>query len=175
MGISRETIAFAVAAIYESWKRIGRPRYPKASSLLLITDSRVGVCGRTWKAVLQRLSDVLRLEIDVCLAPPATCKWTWLECHLIARLIGRVAGRPTFAHKAIVNLIGSSSSESSSLHEASFDARQLESLGSVYEQDRFAVSVRAARFHGEWNFVLTPQRAAAKVSDYFRAITNARK
>ena len=123
VGISRATIAFAVAAIYESWKRIGGPRYPKASSLLLVTDSRVGVCGRTWKAVLQRLSDVLRLEIDVCLAPPATCKWTQLECQLIARLVGRVAGRPTFTHKAIINLIGSSSIESSSPHEAEFELR----------------------------------------------------
>ncbi len=173
--ISRETIAFTVAAIREWWRVAGGARHPKASSLLLVTDSRVGYWDRTWKAILQRLSDVLRLEINVCLMPPATCKWTRLECQLMARLIGRVAGRPPFTRKLTVNLIGSGPSQSASPHEASFDARQLESLGSVYEQDRFAVNVRASRFHGEWNFVLTPQRAAAKVSGYFRSITNARK
>ena len=175
VGISRKTIAFTVAAIREWWKQVGGPRHPKASSLLLVTDSRVGYWDRTWKAVLQRLSDVLRLEIDVCLAPPATCKWTRLDCQLIARLMGRVAGRPTSTHKLTVNRIGSGPSQSAAPHEAEFDAKQLESLGSVYEQERFAVNVRAARFHGEWNYVLVPRRPPAKVSGYFSAITNARK
>jgi hypothetical protein len=175
VGITRKTIAFTVAALHEWWRLVGGPRHPKASSLLLVTDSRVGYWDRTWKAVLQRLSDVLRIEIDLCLAPPATCKWTRLECQLIARLIGRVAGRPAFTHKVKVNLIGASSSQSASPHEASFDARQLESLGSVYEQDRFAVNLRAARFHGEWNYLIVPRRPAAKVSGYFSAITYARK
>jgi hypothetical protein len=149
VGISRETIAFAAAAVHEWWRLVGGPRHPKASSLLLVTDSRVGYWDRTWKAVLQRLSDVFRLAIDVCLAPPATCKWTQLECQLIARLISRVGGRPTFTHQVTVNLIGSGPSQSAAPHEAEFDAKQLESLGHVYEQDRFAMNLRPARFHGQ--------------------------
>jgi hypothetical protein len=173
--ISRDTIAFAVAAVHEWWRLVGGSRYPKASSLLLVTDSRVGYYDRTWKAVLQRLSDVLRLEIDVCLAPPATYKWTRFDCQFIARLIGRVAGRPTFTHKLTVNLISASPSQSAGPHEAELDANQLESLGRMFEKDRFAVNLRAARFHGEWNYLIVPRRPPAKVSGYFRSITNARK
>jgi hypothetical protein len=74
-----------------------------------------------------------------------------------------------------VNLIGSGPSQSAAPHEAEFDAKQLESLGRVFEKDRFEVNLRAARFHGEWNYVIVPRRPAAKVSGYFRSITYARK
>ena len=84
VGITHETAAFSVASIRSWWQQLGKPRYPKATTLQITAD-----CGgangnrrKLWKTELQKLADQTGLEISVCHFPPGTSKWNKIEHRL---------------------------------------------------------------------------------------------
>jgi hypothetical protein len=81
VGISSDTAEFAVESIRRWWKRLGRGRYPEAKRLLITADSGGSNSSRSrlWKTELQKLSNQLRLDIEVCHFPPGTSKWNKIE------------------------------------------------------------------------------------------------
>ncbi len=87
VGISRDTAEFAVESIRRWWKRMGQPRYPRATELLITADGggSNGYRTRLWKRELQRLADELGLRIRICHFPPGTSEWNKIE-HVCFRL-----------------------------------------------------------------------------------------
>ena len=113
VGIDADTGAFAVESIRRWWQKLGKPRYPNAKCLTITAD-----CGgsngpqmRLWKRELQRFANEADLKITVTHLPPGTSKWNKIEHRLFAFITMNWRGKPLVSHQVIVQLIGSTSTE----------------------------------------------------------------
>ena len=109
VGISADTAQFAVAAIKAWWSKLGRKRYPKATTLTITAD-----CGgsnsyrtRLWKTELQRLADQTGLRIRVLHYPPGTSKWNKIEHRLFSYISINWRAKPLVSRQTVIDLIAS--------------------------------------------------------------------
>jgi Rhodopirellula transposase DDE domain len=158
VGISSDTAEFAVESIRRWWKRLGRRRHPHAKRLLITADSGGSNSSRNrlWKVELQKLSDETGLEIEVCHFPPGTSKWNKIEHRLFCHVTRNWQGQPLETYEIVVNLIGSTTTDSGLKVHAKIDATTYEK-GRKVSNDEFAkVNLKPSRFHGQWNYVISP-------------------
>src|SRR5690242_15926665 len=66
---------------------------------------------RLWKRELQRFANEADLKITVTHLPPGTSKWNKIEHRLFAFITMNWRGKPLVSHQVIVQLIGSTSTE----------------------------------------------------------------
>jgi hypothetical protein len=158
VGVSSDTAEFAVEAIRTWWKRLGRRRHPQARRLLITADSGGSNSSRNrlWKVELQKLSDETGLEIEVCHFPPGTSKWNKIEHRLFCHVTRNWRGRPLESHEIVVNLIGSTTTESGLTVHATLDAETYQKGRKVTDEELATVNLKPSRFHGEWNYVIRP-------------------
>src|SRR5580704_7741226 len=158
VGVSSDTAEFAVETIRAWWKRLGRRRHPAARRLLITADSGgSNSCrNRLWKVELQRLSNEIGLEIEVCHFPPGTSKWNKIEHRLFCHVTRNWRGRPLETYEIVVSLIGSTTTESGLTVHAELDAGRYEKGRKVSDEEFTAVNLTPSRFHGEWNYVIRP-------------------
>ena len=158
VGISSDTAEFAVASIRRWWKHLGQRRHPGAARLLITADSggSNGNRNRLWKVELQKLSNELELEIEVCHFPPGTSKWNKIEHRLFCHVTRTWRGQPLETYDIIVQLIGSTTTESGLRVHAKLDAGKYEKGRKVSDAELANVNLRPLRFHGEWNYVIRP-------------------
>ncbi len=158
VGVSSDTAEFAVETIRTWWKRLGRRRYPQAGRLLITADSGGSNSSRNrlWKVELQRLSNETGLEIEVCHFPPGTSKWNKIEHRLFCHVTRNWRGQPLESYEIVVNLIGSTTTESGLKVHARLDAGAYEKGRKVTDEEFETVNVKPSRFHGEWNYVIRP-------------------
>lgn len=81
LGTSRDTSRFACDSLAAWWRRHGAVHYPRAASLLILCDGggSNAATRHVFKAGLQRLADVLGLEIRVAHYPPGCSKYNPIE------------------------------------------------------------------------------------------------
>jgi transposase len=160
VGISRDTADFAVEAIRCWWRRLGRRRHPGATRLLVTADSggSNGSRNRLWKAELQALSNETGLEIEVCHFPPGTSKWNQIEHRLFCHVTRNWQGQPLETYEVVVSLIGATTTGTGLKVYAELDATKYEKGRKVPDEDFAKLNIKPSRFHGEWNYVIRPQR-----------------
>jgi len=160
VGISSDTAEFAVASIRCWWKRLGRRRHPQATRLLITADSGGSNSSRNrlWKVELQKLSDETGLEIEVSHFPPGTSKWNKIEHRLFCHVTKNWRGKPLETHEVVVNLIGSTTTESGLKVHAKLDASHYEKGKKVSDEEFAQVNLHPHQFHGEWNYIIRPSR-----------------
>jgi transposase len=160
VGVSSDTAEFAVAAIRCWWKRLGRRRHRQAKRLLITADSggSNGSRNRLWKVTLQKLSNQTGLEIEVCHFPPGTSKWNKIEHRLFCHVTRNWRGRPLESCQIVVNLIGSTTTQTGLEVHAELDPRTYEKGRKVSDLELAQVNLTPSRFHGEWNYVIRPNR-----------------
>jgi hypothetical protein len=160
VGISSDTAEFAVAAIRCWWRRLGRRRHPEATRLLITADSggSNGPRNRLWKAELQGLSNETGLEIEVCHFPSGTSKWNKIEHRLFCHVTRNWQGQPLETYEVVVNLIGSTTTETGLKVYAELDATTYEKGRKVPQEEFAQLNIKPSRFHGEWNYVIRPQQ-----------------
>jgi transposase len=160
VGISSDTAEFAVASIRCWWKRLGRRRHPQAIRLLITADSGGSNSSRNrlWKVELQKLCDETGLEIEVCHFPPGTSKWNKIEHRLFCHVTRNWQGRPLETYEIVVNLIGSTTTEAGLKVYANLDPSTYQKGRKVSDEEFSKVNIRPSRFHGEWNYVIRPNR-----------------
>jgi len=158
VGISSDTAEFAVASIRRWWDELGDRRHPRAQRLLITAD-----CGgsnssrnRLWKVELQQLSNELGVEIEVCHFPPGTSKWNKIEHRLFCHVTRNWQGQPLQDYQMIVNLIGSTTTETGLKVYAELDASKYEKGRKVSDEEFALIRLRPAKFHGDWNYVIRP-------------------
>lgn len=158
VGVSSDTAEFAVETIRTWWKRLGRRRHPLASRLLITADSGGSNSSRNrlWKVELQRLSDETGLEMEVCHFPPGTSKWNKIEHRLFCHVTRNWRGQPLKTYEIVVNLIGSTTTDSGLKVHARLDADIYEKGRKVTDEEFAFVNIAQSRFHGEWNYVIRP-------------------
>jgi hypothetical protein len=160
VGISSDTATFAVESIRCWWKRLGRRRHPRATQLLITADSggSTGSRNRLWKIELQQLSNETGLEIEVCHFPPGTSKWNKIEHRLFCHVTRNWRGQPLETLEIIVNLIGSTTTESGLKVYAELDKGIYEKGRKVTDKEIASMNIKPSRFHGEWNYVIRPNQ-----------------
>jgi hypothetical protein len=158
VGISSDTAEFAVEAIRRWWRRLGRRRYPDAKRLLITADSggSNGSRNRLWKVELQRLSDELGMEVEVCHFPPGTSKWNKIEHRLFCHVTRNWQGQPLENYEIVIELLSATTTESGLRVHATLDSSHYEKGRKVSDKQLARLNLRPARFHGEWNYVLRP-------------------
>ena len=158
VGIDHDTPEFAVQSVREWWRRMGGRAYPTATELLIMADcgGSNGYRARLWKIGLQKLANETGLKICVCHFPPGTSKWNKIEHRMFCHITENWRGRPLISHEVIVNLIGNTTTMTGLAIKAKLDRRRYPKGVKVSDDDLAQLNLTPARFHGEWNYSLSP-------------------
>jgi hypothetical protein len=159
VGIDHDTATFAVRTIGKWWRKMGRPSYPRATSLLITADaggSNSARC-RLWKWELQRLADKTGLTIRVRHFPPGTSKWNKIEHRLFSFITRNWRGRPLVSLAVIVSLIGATRTGTGLRVRAELDRDKYPDGRKVSDEEMASIRLRPDEFHGDWNYTITPR------------------
>ena len=140
------------------WRRMGKPAYPKARSILITADSGGSNSPRTrlWRWELQKLANRTGLTLRVRHFPPGTSKWNKIEHRLFAYITQNWRGRPLISQAAIVNLIAATTTQTGLKVRCALDRRTYAKGLSVTDEQMAQVHLTPDRFHGDWNYSITP-------------------
>jgi hypothetical protein len=158
VGTDHDTPDFAVQSIRTWWRQMGSSRYPAATDLLVMADGGGSNSSRArqWKVALQTLADDLQLPITVSHFPPGTSKWNKIEHRMFCHSTENWRGRPLVSHETIVNLIGSTTTQTGLSIQAALDNNSYPTGIKVSDETLAAVRIERATFHGEWNYTILP-------------------
>jgi hypothetical protein len=160
VGIDHDTAEFAAATITRWWERLGAARFPRARRLLITADGGgSNSCrSRLWKVALQGAANRLGMPVSVCHFPPGTSKWNKIEHRLFCQITNNWRGRPLVSHQVIVNLIGNTKTKSGMEVHAELDTNTYQTKKKVTDEELGRVRMKAAKFHGEWNYTISPSQ-----------------
>jgi transposase len=160
VGVSADTAEFAVESICRWWQRLGKARYPEAKSLVITADcgGSNGARVRLWKRELQRFANETGLEVTVNHLPPGTSKWNRIEHRLFAYISQNWRGKPLVSHQVIVQLIGSTSTDTGLTVTCDIDASQYRRGIKVSKAEMTALNIQPHTFHSEWNYTIRPNQ-----------------
>jgi hypothetical protein len=158
VGMTSDTASFAVATIRRWWRRMGKPLYPRARSLLVTADSggSNGARVRLWKWELQRFADETGLSLRVCHLPPGTSKWNKIEHRLFSFITQNWRGRPLLTHATIVNLIAATRTNAGLKVRCELDRQDYPRDVKVTDDQMQAIHLEPDPFHGDWNYTIRP-------------------
>jgi hypothetical protein len=158
VGIDHDTSDFAIDSILCWWRYMGQRTYPQAAELLIMADGggSNGLRSRLWKRGLQRLANSLGLVVSVCHFPPGTSKWNKIEHRMFSFITQNWRGRPLISYETIVNLIGSTQTQTGLRVKAKLSRKRYPTGIKVTDSELAKVNLRPAKFHGEWNYSVLP-------------------
>jgi len=161
VGIDHDTSEFAIDSILSWWKNMGSKSYPQATDLLILADGggSNGSRSRLWKMGVQRLANTTGLGIHVSHFPPGTSKWNKIEHRMFAFITQNWRGRPLVSHETIINLIGNTTTTSGLRIKAKLNRRKYKTGLKVSNDDLAKLSLKPAKFHGDWNYAILPKSA----------------
>ena len=160
VGIDHDTARFAVASIGRWWREMGCPAYPRATQLMITADGggSNGSRNRLWKLALQDLASDLGMSLRVCHFPPGTSKWNKIEHRLFCFITKNWRGRPLTSYQVIVNLIANTTTKTGLTVRALLDTDVYETGIEVSDEQLASLKLTPAKFHGEWNYTIRPQK-----------------
>lgn len=158
VGTDHDTASFAVATIQRWWHSMGKSAYPEAKELMIMADGggSNGSRVRLWKLELQRFADEESLTIRVSHFPPGTSKWNKIEHRLFSHISMNWRGRPLVSHEVIVNLIAATTTRKGLKVRAELDSNLYQKGIKVSDQAFSTIRIDRDDFHGEWNYVISP-------------------
>jgi transposase len=158
VGLDHNTSPFVTETIRRWWCEMGAPLYPDADRLLVTVDaggSNSYRC-RLWKVAVQQLADTIGLRITVCHFPPGTSKWNQIEHRMFCHITKNWRGKPLLSHAVVVNLIGNTKTKAGLHIQAALDSNAYETGREVTDEELAAVRMEKDKFHGEWNYTISP-------------------
>jgi transposase len=160
VGLDHDTAEFACASIGRWWQMMGRASYPQAVELLVLADGGGSNSSRArlWKYCLQQLASQIGLTVAVCHFPPATSKWNKIEHRMFSHITRNWRGKPLTSHEVVVNLIGSTTTQTGLKIKAELDQNTYQPGRKISDQQMAALQIERDPFHGEWNYKIIPQR-----------------
>jgi len=158
VGISHDTAEFATESIYRWWREMGRKRYPHAESLMITADAggSNGTRNKLWKVTLQRLANATGLKLHVSHFPPGTSKWNKIEHRLFCFITNNWRGRPLTSYQVVINLIAGTRNTKGLIVKAAIDTNEYETGVQVSDDDLERLHIIYDRFHGDWNYTISP-------------------
>jgi hypothetical protein len=156
VGDAADTASFAVEAVRRWWHTMGRPRFPKATKLLITADAggSNGHRVRLWKLELAKFAKETGLEVTVCHYPPGTSKWNKIEHRMFSFISMNWRGRPLVSYRTIIELISATTTASGLTIRAVEDRNFYETGTKVSDAQLAAVPLTRHEFHGDWNYTI---------------------
>jgi hypothetical protein len=158
VGTDHDTASFAVSTIQRWWHSMGKEAYPGAKEVMIMADGggSNGSRVRLWKLELQRFADEDNLTIRVSHFPPGTSKWNKIEHRLFSHISMNWRGRPLISHEVIVNLIAATTTRKGLKVRSELDSNLYPKGIKVSDQAFSTIRIDRDDFHGEWNYVISP-------------------
>jgi hypothetical protein len=137
--------------------KLGQARYPDATCLTITADcgGSNGVQVKLWKRELQHFANETGLKVTVAYLPPGTSKWNKIEHRLFAFITMNWRGKPLVSHQVIVQLIGSTTTETGLKVCCELDANLYPKGIKVSDAEMQAINITRDEFHGEWNYTIS--------------------
>lgn len=159
VGTDHDTGAFAVASIRGWWRHEGRRLYPDSETLLITADGggSNGSRLRLWKLELQRFANETGLRLCVCHFPPGASKWNKVEHRLFSFISSNWRGEPLRDYETVVKLIARTTTAKGLRVTCRLDRRKDPTGRKVSDDEMRGVHIKRSKFHGEWNYAITPQ------------------
>tara|TARA_B110000503_G_C7091781_1_gene389743 strand:+ start:90 stop:1346 length:1257 start_codon:yes stop_codon:yes gene_type:complete len=159
VGVSSDTAEFAVNSIKEWWNEMGSAIYKGAKAIYINADGggSNGSRVRLWKIKLQELANEINLNIHVSHFPPGTSKWNKIEHKMFSFISKNWRGRPLLNRATVVKLIASTSTKNGLKVKAKLDTNEYEVGIKISDEDFKKISILKEDFHGEWNYIISPQ------------------
>jgi hypothetical protein len=167
VGIDHDTAAFAVQTIRRWWQEVGRVRYPEAKRLVITADGggSNGFRLRLWKRELQRLANELSINITVSHFPPGTSKWNKIEHRLFSFISQNWRARPLVSYRVIIKTIAATTTRSGLSVHCELDSNHYPKGIVVTDEEIAAVEIKPAKFHGDWNYTISPNNRSDRAVD----------
>jgi hypothetical protein len=158
VGIDHDTAEFAVETLRRWWRRMGSRVYPGATELLITADGggSNGTRNRLWKWEIQGLADETGLSISVCHFPPGTSKWNKIEHRMFCHITENWRGRPLVSREVAVNLIGHTTTKQGLSIHSELDTNSYPPGRKVTAEQMESLCIKKDKFHGEWNYTISP-------------------
>ena len=90
--------------------------------------------------------------------PPGTSKWNKVEHRLFSFITQNWRGKPLVSVQVIINLIAATRTSKGLFVKAALDEGTYETGISVTDEQMAKLNLTPAKFHGEWNYTIKPQR-----------------
>jgi hypothetical protein len=116
--------------------------------------------GAAWSLPLS-LAEELKLPITVCHLPPGTSKWNKIEHRLFSFITINWRGKPLRSHRAIVQLIAATTTDTGLKVRAELDENKYPKGVKVSDAHLAAVNLSRHSFHGDWNYTISPSRKSS--------------
>lgn len=162
VGIDHDTAQFAVNSIRCWWDKMGKERYPGASSVLITADGggSNGYRVRLWKREIQRFANETGMTVTVCHYPPGTSKWNKIEHRLFCHITQNWRGQPLITRQAVVELIAKTTTKKGLVVRSELDTRLYEKAIKVTDEEMKGLNMECSEWHPEWNYTIRPQSGA---------------
>lgn len=157
IGLSHDTSEFACESFKMFWNRIGKKRYPQATSILLTCDGGGSNSATKYifKHDLQELSGAIGMEIRVAHYPPYCSKYNPIERRFFPH-VGRACSGMLFdTLERVVELMRSASTTTGLRTTVSVIRRFFETKRNATEEMKQALKIRHDEFLPKWNYVAT--------------------
>jgi hypothetical protein len=164
VGTSRETSAFAGAALCNWWRHVGRRRYPRARRLLIACDSGGANDVRrwAWKAAVQHLADVTGYTITVTHYPAGASKWNLVEHRLFNRISATWTARPLRSYEHVLKSIRATRTASGQRCCARLDSRVYSLAGRIPREQLPDLQITRDMRFPQHIYVLRPRHRRPK-------------
>ena len=162
--IDHDTATFAVRAIRRWWEVMGRPSYPRATSLLITADcgGSNGAKSWLWEWELQQFAIRTGLTFTAGHFPPGTSKWNRIEHRLFSHIAMNWRGKPLVSLAVIVSLIGITTSTAGLRVRSELDKGRFPDGIKVSDAQMDSALLEPHEFHGDSNYTIRSHRGLAK-------------
>jgi hypothetical protein len=158
VGTSHDTAEFSVESIFRWWKTVGERTFPNARKLMITCDcgGSNGYRSKLWKYQLSQLAKRIGIEIHVCHFPPGTSKWNKIEHRLFCYISKRWQGKPLIDIETVINLIGSTTTETGLKVICQRDDTIYEVAKTVSDKDFESIKIDKIVPFENWNYLFKP-------------------
>lgn len=158
---SYETSEFACDSIKLWWSTIGKKRYPKANSILILADGGGSNSSRrhVFKEALQKLSTSIGIEIRMAHYPPYTSKWNPIEHRVFPHVTRSLSGVVLTSIELIRDLIKKSTTKSGLKVFARITTKIYEKGKKVSDNFYDNANLKFDKVLGHLNYTVSPQGA----------------
>ncbi len=159
LGLSHDTSQFACDSFRWFWNRIGKQRYPNATSILLACDGGGSNSSNKYifKYDLQKLSEAIGIEIRVAHYPPYCSKYNPIERRFFPH-VGRACSGMLFdTLDHVVELMRQASTSTGLKTTVNVMCRVYETGRNATEEMKQLLRIRYDRLLPKWNYVATPE------------------
>lgn len=159
LGLSHDTSEFACDSFKWYWNRIGKQRYPEATSILLTCDGGGSNSSNRYifKHYLQRLSELIGLEIRVAHYPPYCSKYNPIERRFFPH-IGRVCRGMLFDNiDRVAELMRRAKTSTGLRTTVNIIRREYETKQIATREIKANLRIVFDKLMPKWNYVASPE------------------